>query len=99
MMQGQQAPPQPQQAPAQEAPNPEEQLQAQVMQIVDELMKEWKSTGKIDGQKVPNEKEAKKLAVTIALNMIEQEAASQQNQQMAPQQPAPQQAPPPQGMM
>lgn len=93
MMQAPQAPQQPQQAPQQEAPNPEDQLRQQVMQMVDEIMAEWQKTGKIDGQKVPNEKEAKKLAVTMALNMIEQQNASQQNQQ------APQQAPPPQGMM
>jgi uncharacterized protein YicC (UPF0701 family) len=88
-------------APEQEAPSQEDQLRQAVMQIADEIMAEWKDTGKIDGKKISSEVEAKRTAVAMALRQVEEEAASQQNMQ-AQQQQAPQ-APmgggmPPQGM-
>lgn len=84
MMQGQQAP---QMAEG----NPEEMLREKVMQVAEEILAEWKETGKINGKRITDEKEAKRTAVGMALKMIEEEAAMAENQQMAQQ--APQQAP------
>lgn len=80
----------PQQAPMEQG-NPEEMLREQVMQIAEEILKEWKDTGKIDGKRITDEKEAKRTAVGMALKMVEEEAAMAENQQMAQQ--APQMAP------
>lgn len=85
MMQGQQAP---QMAEG----NPEEMLREKVMQVAEEILEEWKETGKINGKRITDEKEAKRTAVGMALKMIEEQAAMAENEQMAQQQ-APQQAP------
>lgn len=84
-------------APQPEQGNPEEMLQQKVMQVADEIMEEWKETGKINGKKVSDEKEAKRTAVAIALRMVEQEAQMAEREQMAAQQPQQQapQGPPP----
>lgn len=81
--------PQPQQAPQQEM-SPEDQLKEQVMAIVADILDEWKQTGKIEGKRITDEKEAKRTAVAMALKQVEQEKASAQNQaQAAPPQGAP----------
>ena len=93
-MMAQQGAPQPAapQAPAPEmapeAPSQEEQLQQAVMKIADEIMAEWKKTGKIDGKKVSDEKEAKRTAVAMALRVVEEQAAMQQKEAAAQQAPA-----------
>ena len=81
------------QAPQMEQGNPEEMLQQQVMQVADEIIQEWKDTGMIQGKKITDEKEAKRLAVAMALRMVEEEAQMAEREQMAPQQ-APQGPPP-----
>ena len=52
----------------------EEQLQQAVMMIVEELMKEWKKTGEVAGQKIENEAEAKKYAMALAMEELEKQA-------------------------
>lgn len=70
---------------APEGGSPEDQLKEQVMMIAQEILGEWKQTGRINGQRITDEKEAKRTAVAEALKQVEQEAQQQ----------APQQAPPP----
>ena len=82
--------PAPEMAP--EAPSQEDQLKQAVMKIADEIMAEWKDTGKIDGKKISSEVEAKRTAVAMALRMIEEQSAMQQKEAAAAQQ-APAQAP------
>lgn len=84
MQQGQQAP------PAEGG-----DLQQKVMQIADDLMAAWRDTGKIQDKKITDEKEAKRLAVAIALRQVEQEAQMAQREQAPP----PPQAPPQGGGM
>jgi hypothetical protein len=76
---------------APEAPSQEDQLKEAVMKIADEIMAEWKDTGKIDGKKISSEVEAKRTAVAMALRMVEEQAAMQEKEAAAAQ--APQQAP------
>ena len=72
MMQGGEAP---MGGPAAPDMGPEEQqLQQAVMMIVDELMKQWKETGEVGGQKIGNEQEAKKYAMALAMEEIQKQA-------------------------
>lgn len=72
MMQGGEAP---MGGPAAPDMGPEEQqLQQAVMMIVEELMKQWKETGEVGGQKIENEQEAKKYAMSLAMQEIEKQA-------------------------
>lgn len=84
------------QAPMDQQMSPEDQLKQQVMAAAEEIMQEWKDTGRIDGRRITDEKEAKRTAVAMALKQVEQEAQmaqSEQAPQQAPQQAAPQQTP------
>jgi hypothetical protein len=49
----------------------EEQLNQAVMMVVEELMKEWQKTGEVAGQKIDDEKEARKYAMALAMEEIE----------------------------
>jgi hypothetical protein len=83
MMQGGEAP---MGGPAAPDMGPEEQqMQEAVMMIVEELMKQWKETGEVGGQKIENEQEAKKYAMALAMEELEKQAQGGG------------QAPPPQG--
>lgn len=72
MMQGGEAP---MGGPAAPDMGPEEQqMQEAVMMIVDELMKVWKETGEVGGQKIQDEREAKKYAMALAMEELQKQA-------------------------
>lgn len=76
-------------------PSGADQMKQEIMAIADQIMQEWQKTGEIDGQKVKDEKQAKKMAITLAMQQLEQQAQEAQMAQQAPQQAPPQAAPQP----
>lgn len=82
MMQGGEAP---MGGPAAPDMGPEEQqLQEAVMMIVEELMKQWKETGEVAGKKIGSEQEAKKYAMSLAMQELENQAQAPQGGGMPP---------------
>lgn len=64
-----------------------------VVQIMEGLMDEWKKTGKIQEQKITDEKEARRAALGIAMRMADQEEDMAEKEMQAPQQAPPQGGP------
>lgn len=72
MMQGGEAP---MEGPAAPDMGPEEeQMRQAVMMIVEELIKTWKETGEIAGRKIGDEKEARKYAMGLAMQELQNQA-------------------------